>query len=310
VNGDQIGISTFASQSQNGPGLGGIREVNLAVPYVNQAMKIGGSTPQPLPSQTVVAGTPRARPTATAGAGNPQPIPNGNGPFGAIAFGTDVQNNQLVNEGTQFDSGTTKIIGVFDYQGMRNGLKWGAVWKLNGAVGLDQHNDYTWDSDASGTTGVSISLADGLPDGSYDLLLYVSNEVVQQGSFTIGSPASTPTAAVPSTPRPNQSGVSLKGQVVDADTGSGVPGAAILILKPGVDINSLTNDNLAQNTAAAGQADQDGFYLTAPAIQRGQSYTVIVAADNYQPQIFQDGLSIASNDPDVVEMQPIQLSTR
>ena len=222
-DGDQIGISTYANQVENGPGLGGIREVNLAVPYVNQAMQLGDSTPQPLPSRTVTLGTPR--PTQTVGAGTPQPTPNANGPFGPIQFGTDIQNNELVNQGNQFDTGTKQIVGVFDFHGMRNGVKWGGVWKLNGQIGLDQRNDYTWSDGATGTTGLTVSLDSGLPDGAYELVLYMNNEPVQQGSFTIGNATIEPTPEPPSTPGPDASGVNLKGQIVDADTQQGIPGA-------------------------------------------------------------------------------------
>jgi serine protease Do len=296
-DGDQIGISTFASTSESGPGLGGIREGNLAVPYVNQALKLGDSTPGPLPSQTVVAATPQATPGA-------------NTQFGPIAFGTDIEGGKLVNQSDAFDTGAKQIVGVFAFQNMRNGMKWGAVWQYNGQPAIDQRNDGTWNNGAKGTTGVSLSLDEGLPDGTYDLILYINNAPVQQGTFTIGNATAQTTPEVPSTPGPNETGVTLKGQIIDADTEEGIPGAVILVLKPGVSIDDLTNDNLEANTAAFGQADQDGFYITAPGIDRGNDYTVIVVADGYQPGIFEDGLTINSDDPDLVELENIPLTAR
>jgi hypothetical protein len=104
--------------------------------------------------------------------------------------------------------------------------------------------------------------------------------------------------------------VTLKGQIVDADTQEGIPGAVVLLLKPGVSLNDLTNDNLEENTAAYGQADQDGYYITAPPVERGQTYTVVVAADGYQPGIFEDGLEIGDNDADLLDIDPIPLTAR
>ena len=84
----------------------------------------------------------------------------------------------------------------------------------------------------------------------------------------------------------------------------------ILVLKPGVSLNDLTNDNMEANTAAVGQADQDGFYITAPGIDRGNDYTVIVVADGYQPGVFENGLTISNDDPDLVELEAIPLTAR
>ncbi|MEO8285617.1 MAG: serine protease [Chloroflexota bacterium] len=294
-DGDQIGIPTFAHAEGAGPGLGGIREINLAVPYVNEVIKIGNSTPAPLPSQTVSAAT-------------PQPTPGSGTNFGAIAFGTDIKNNKLVNQGTTFTSGAKQIVALFSYQGMRDGTKWGAVWEYNGQVAVDQKNAGTWKNGAKGTTGISLALDAGLPDGDYKLTLYLNNKPVQSGTFVIGDANSEPT---PEPPGPSQdNGVVLKGQIVDADTQKGIPGAMILLLKPGVNVNDLTNSNLQENTAAVGQADQDGFYITAPGVERGQKYSVIVAADGYQAGIYEDGLTIGANDADLLEVDAIPLTKK
>ena len=186
--------------------------INLAVPYINQVIQLGDATPAPFPSETVVSST-------------PQPTPSTNSFFGPISFGTDIESNQLVGEGTTFDSGTKQVLGVFAFQNMHNGMKWGAVWKYNGQVAIDQSNSNSWTQGAEGTNGVSISLDQGLPDGDYELDLDVAGTVVQTGTFTIGAANSVPT---PQPPNPdNQTGVTLKGQIVDADTQAGIANAAI-----------------------------------------------------------------------------------
>lgn len=297
-NGDQIGIPTFGSQAGSGPGLGGIREINLAVPYINKVIKIGDATPQPIPSQTVTAAT-------------PQPTPSGGTNFGAISFGTGISNNKLVGQGNQFDSGITQVIALFAYQNMRDGMKWGAVWQYNGQTVIDQRNNGTWKNGAKGTNGVSLDLKDGLPDGKYDLQLYISGKQAQQGSFTVGngSPNANPTPEPPG-PNTRDNGVVLKGQLIDNDTQKGIPNATILLLKPGTDLNTLTNQNLQQNTAASGVTDQDGFYITAPGVARGQKYSVVVLANGYQARAFQDGLEIGANDSDLLQVDPISLTKR
>lgn len=294
-NGDQIGIPTFATHADIGQGLGGIRMINLAVPYINQVIKLGDATPAPFPSQTVVSST-------------PQPTPGTNSFFGPISFGTSIESNQLVGEGTTFDSGTKKVLGVFAFQNMHNGMKWGAVWKYNGQVAIDQSNSNSWTQGAEGTNGVSISLDQGLPDGDYELDLDVAGTVVQTGTFTIGAANSVPT---PQPPNPNtQTGVTLKGQIVDADTQAGIANAAILIMQPGTKLADITQSNLQTLTVAGAVTDSDGFYITAPPIEAGQTYTVLILADGYQPVGYEDGLDIPSSSHDLLELDPLSLSKR
>jgi serine protease Do len=291
-NGDQIGIPTYASHADIGQGLGFIRKINIAMPYVNQALDLGNATPQPNPSRTVAPST-------------PQPTPSGSTNFGPILFGTDFQNNKLVDQGTEFDTGTTQILAVFTYQNMRDGMKWGAVWKYNGQIAIDQRNDGKWKSGAKGTTGVSIALEEGLPDGEYELDLYINNKQVQTGTFTIGDANADPTPEPP--PPDDDKGVVLKGQIVDADTEEGIPNAAILLMKPGTKLDDITQDNLEELAVAAGVTDQDGFFITAPGVPRGQAYTVIVLAQGYQARGFEDGLELPEDAPDLIELDPIPL---
>jgi hypothetical protein len=187
-------------------------------------------------------------------------------------------------------------------------MKWGAVWKYNGQVAIDQSNSNSWTQGAEGTNGVSISLDQGLPDGDYELDLDVAGTTVQTGTFTIGAANSVPT---PQPPNPdNQTGVTLKGQVVDADTQEGIANAAILVMKPGTKLADITQSNLQTLTVAGGVTDSDGFYITAPPIEAGQTYTVLILADGYQPVGYEDGLDIPSGSHDLLELDPLSLSKR
>jgi hypothetical protein len=271
--------------------------INLAVPYINQVVQLGDATPQPFPSETVVADT------------TPQPTPSADSVFGPITFGTDIEDGELVGQGTTFDSGTQQVLGVFAFQNMRNGMKWGAVWKYNGQVAIDQSNSNNWTQGNEGTNGVSISLDEGLPDGDYELDLDVGGEVVQTGTFTVGVADSVPT---PEAPDPNQqgTGVTLKGQVVDADTQEGIANAAVLIMQPGTKLDDITQSNLQSLTVAGAVTDSDGFYITAPPIEAGNAYTVVILADGYDPVGYEDGLDIPPTAHDLLEVDPLALSKR
>lgn len=294
-DGDQIGIPTFATHADVGQGLGGIREINLAVPYINQVVQLGDATPQPFPTGTVSAST-------------PQPTPAGTNVFGPVTFGTEVEGGKLTGQGTKFDSGIQQVIGVFAFQNMRNGMKWGVVWKYNGQVAIDQKNDGVWNAGVKGTNGVSISLDEGLPDGDYGLELYVNGKVVQTGAFTIGD-GGEPTPEPPPV-NPDGQGVTLQGQIVDADTEEGVENAAILVLQPGTKLDDVTQDNLESLTVAGALTDADGFYISAPPIPAGETYTVVILADGYQARGFEDGLELTADSADLINLDPIPISKR
>lgn len=293
--GNQIGIPTFGSNAGGGPGLGGVREINLAVPYLKQA-------------QGVAAATPGAN-----NKGNPGPLPTpgtGGGPFGPVVFGTEVRNGNVSNRGTNFPPGTKGVVGVFAFQGMKNGSKWGAVWQYNGKTVVDNRSKNKWDAGAKGSNGVQLTNSKGLPDGKYELALYVNNRQVQKGNFTVGQGDRPPD---PQPPDPGDSGVVLQGRVVDADTERAVPGAVLVILKPGTALDAWdqSNDAAAQEMlAASAVADQNGNYVTVPGLSRGQTYTVIVAAANYERRVFEDALEIAADEPGVAEIEPISIQKR
>jgi hypothetical protein len=224
-----------------------------------------------------------------------------------MSFGTDVLKGKLVYPGTSFDSGTEQVIGAFAFQGMRNGMKWGWVWQYNGKTVIDSRNKATWEDGASGVTAVSLSNDGGLPDGSFKVQLYVTNSVVQEGSFVIGSAQGNTT---PTPPTPSTEGVVLKGRIVDADTSRGVPGGVVVVLKPGTTLDEWDNSKGDDLAAASGVADNDGYYLTSPGLDRDQTNTVIVAARNYERRVFEDGLQITADDSALIELDDLAIQKR
>ena len=89
----------------------------------------------------------------------------------------------------QFPSGTTKVCGFFDYEGMTDGASWDATWSING----DFAPDYSllaqeW---IGGATGTNWWVCAGtgeqpLPDGSYELSIYVGEDTITSNTLFIG----------------------------------------------------------------------------------------------------------------------------
>jgi hypothetical protein len=109
-------------------------------------------------------------------------------------------------------------------------------------------------------------------------------------------------------PIPVEDGVVLTGQIVNANTKKGIPGALIIVLQPGVSFDKFEESGFDESlVATVGTADRSGNYQTTPQIARGQTYTVVVGAKGYKPRVFEDGLEILDSDPDITEIETIGL---
>lgn len=125
----------------------------------------------------------------------------------------------------------------------------------------------------------------------------------------------TPGGGTPSTPgnseEPVEDGVILKGTILDANTKKGIAGALIVMLNPDVTFDEFEESNFDESLiAAAGTTDSKGKYQTTPALARGETYTVVIGAKNYQPRVFENGLEITTDDPDITNVDPITLKKR
>ncbi len=88
----------------------------------------------------------------------------------------------------RFDWNTKVVYAVFDYMGMRDGLRWAAVWMRNGQeVAREEH---PWNVAAMGTEGTHWvtyydESARTLPGGTYSVTLYINNVAQRTAEFGI-----------------------------------------------------------------------------------------------------------------------------
>jgi hypothetical protein len=91
--------------------------------------------------------------------------------------------------------------------------------------------------------------------------------------------------------------VYVQGTVEDADTGRGVSGARVIVLRPGVSASQAARDGriTADEVLTSGTADGNGMYRTDQPVPRGRNYGVIVIAGGYRSVVADDGLKLPSN---------------
>lgn len=110
-------------------------------------------------------------------------------------------------------------------------------------------------------------------------------------------PGTSPAAPAVPIPSPSATAV-LQGRIVDADSGAGISGASVLILRPG-------STMARSNVVAEAQTDGNGAFRTAPPMPRGATYPVVIEARGYQK--VSGTVEITAQDPEVVVLRPVQL---
>jgi Zn-dependent metalloprotease len=90
--------------------------------------------------------------------------------------------------------------------------------------------------------------------------------------------------------------VFVQGTIKNADTGRGIEGAKLFILRQGLSADDAADDDSVtrDEIIASGISDASGFYRTDVAIPRG-TYSVIVIASGYRPILANDGIKISAD---------------
>ncbi|MBI5567330.1 MAG: hypothetical protein HY870_20695 [Chloroflexi bacterium] len=163
----QVASSIFATQTAAAP-----KEAPKAT-----------SAPKPT-AEPQATDVPAAQPTPkTAGALN---TPS----FGDIVFAASVllDNETPVDVRSAFPEGVTLIHAVFAGKGLKTGDIWRSEWLLDGEVLPDLVSDHEWDTKAAGGRGVwwiTVYNDEGISPGDWQLNLYVDDQLLQSGTFTV-----------------------------------------------------------------------------------------------------------------------------
>ena len=126
-----------------------------------------------------------------------------------------------------------------------------------------------------------------------------------------------PASATPTTEAPAPalepvpaSGVTVNGQVVDAQSGLPVPGAIVLFLAPGTSVSDVDDDNLTRVAYTTGLADSTGHFAANRALLRPAHYGVMVVADGYRWIGTDDAIDVGDSASPTLDMGSIPLRHR
>ncbi len=260
--------------------INGLRPVNLAKPLLQQAgVQMGGQSgagvPMPMPLQ-------------------PAPSAPADGPsFGNLVFSSQVtQDGRPINPAALLPAGGNQMFASFEFQGMQNGLPWSVVWALNGQTIVSTQHE--WSDGVQGRKTLVLSNQQGLPEGTFHLVVAVGNQVMTQGEVVIGR-------------REEDSDTQLSGTIADGRTGPGIAGALVIALRPGVSIQDFLQRQDRGMAFTSARTEADGSFTFPQQLPKGQAYGLVVVARGYQDLAVESALRLSANAPEQAQLNPIQL---
>jgi S1-C subfamily serine protease len=269
--GELIGVPSFV-QDAIGGAINRLRAINYALPMLD----------------AVQAGRVYHSPYVVAGTGNQQMVHV----TWADSYNEDTY--CATNQRVSYPANALMLVSVFQFSGMSDGEQVLSVWWLDDEFLAG--NVINWAQGPRGdcTAFTLHNFGQPLPQGQYVLEVYAGEDLQLVGV------AETVIGATTVVDGPG-SGVTVRGIVVDADSGQPIPGAVIFILYPDVDLDAWLADPQEADVLAFAEADNRGEFILPVSLQRGVTYPGIVGFSGYRPS---DGyLTILDDDPDTIDLR-------
>lgn len=142
------------------------------------------------------------------------------------------------------------------------------------------------------------------------LAFAAENSLGNVSSFFVDDVALIACTAGVAAPQPQPSGsneVFIEGTVTNVNTGRGIEGAQVFIIRPGLSASAAAADDTVSGNEVItyGVTDGKGYYRINESVPRNQTYSVIIIANGYRPIIADDGITVAADAPNplVVDAQ-------
>lgn len=111
---------------------------------------------------------------------------------------------------------------------------------------------------------------------------------------------------------PDSVDVTVAGRVIDDETGEGLAGGYVIVLAPGVSFDDWERspaEDVEGLMAGAAVTDSLGMYEVGD-LPRGLDFTVVVAAPDHAPAVFESGLTVRPDDPPLTRLADVRLESR
>ena len=213
--------------------------------------------------------------------------------FSELLFSTRITDDgRPINPTHHLPTGVDEVYATFEYDNLRKGSPWSAVWMNDGQVIIEQRDE--WDENHEGRKAVKISNRRGVPDGEYHLVLGIDNQVALEGKMVVGRTQ-------------DDRDSEISGTVVDGLSGRGIADAIVVVLKPQASLREFLMNRSRRDIESSTETKRDGSFTLPEQLPKNQAYSLIVAAKGYEPLSVEDALRVGPDAPENANIGEIQM---
>jgi hypothetical protein len=115
--------------------------------------------------------------------------------IGPVTFAEDVSaDDEPIGPTNSFAAGTQSLFAFFDYDSASavGEYRWVWIWRGESGDRAYESDRYPWEGGDSGNWWVAYQSDESLPGGDYEFELYMDDQLMQTGDFTVEGPAGEP----------------------------------------------------------------------------------------------------------------------
>ena len=193
-----------------------------------------------------------------------------------------------------YESGTTLITPVFEYNCVPRSVTIVTIFSLNGEPVFSDKESLR-SSNSSGLYGYPLGTNDdsALDDGEWGVEFYNNKTLLTDGVVSIGEGGGNNTA---------DNTVTVEGVITDKKSRKPIKGAVIIILQPGLSVEDwIEDDQPDEDVFTGGKSDSKGVFTLENPLERETVYSIIVVAKSYKP-LANDDFEIGPDEEDPVQL--------
>lgn len=210
------------------------------------------------------------------------------------------QNAEDAIEAPASNNFTTEIdtlYALFNWQQIQPGTFWTVRWSVDDEVFFERTQ--RWNGALSGDNFLlTLRQDEAIPDGTYRMDLFIDRVQLASVEATVGI------GQLPIDRFAQASGLQLRGNILDVDTGQGIPGVTFVLISEDYSVADFTWD--AEQIYATATTDRNGFFQMDRLLEisddtRTIPYSVVISAEGYLP-VEADGFVVTEETENPLEL--------
>jgi hypothetical protein len=193
---------------------------------------------------------------------------------------------------SSFTTNINTLYGLFDWQQIAAGTLWTLRMKVDDVVFFEQ--TAPWNTVENGENYlVRLNSTSGIPDGTYRMELLINNVPLASTTAQVGI------GQLPIDRFATTSGLQLRGRILDAETGLGLPGVSFILITEEFSIADF--EWRSDQIYAIATTDRSGYFQIDRLLEFDTPYSVMIAAQGYLP-MGADGFQVDTSTPNPLEL--------